>query len=102
MYTVPLPAACVTTGVGTPLGSIAVDPTTSGLSVSTTIRFSAVAVPTFATTIRYCTACPGSAGDDAGNTSVFVCVTAKTGPTTVNVPDVATTLVCAHADPPAV
>jgi hypothetical protein len=92
----------VITGVATPLGSFAVDDTTSGDSVSTTTRFVAVAVPTFATTIRYFTAWPGSAGDAAGNTCSLVCVSANTGPVTVNTVDVKFTAVVAHALPPAV
>jgi len=72
------------TGVGTPVGSIAVAPTTIGDNVSITVRFTAVSVPTFATTIRYCTGCPGRIGEAAGCTSAFVCVTARIGPSTVN------------------
>src|SRR5204862_7743670 len=86
-YSVP-DTACVTTGVATPLGSIAVAPTTIADSVSATTRFAAVAVPRFATTIRYCTADPVGAGDTAGSTSVFVTVSASTGAATVNVADV--------------
>src|SRR5204862_3969255 len=100
-YSVP-DTACVTTGVATPLGSIAVAPTTIADSVSATTRFAAVAVPRFATTIRYCTTDPDGAGDTTGCTSVFTVVITRVSGCTVNVAAATWTAVCAHALPPAV
>jgi hypothetical protein len=62
-YCVPL-AVCVTTAAGNPAGWSPFDPVTTGEIVSVTLRLSTVAVPTFATMIRYVkrSPMPGAAG----------------------------------------
>jgi len=73
-YRVPDPATLVTTGVGNPLGSLAVALVTTGEIVSVTVRFVIVAVPVFTITTRYVTAppIPGEAGTCCFDTVRFV------------------------------
>src|SRR5690242_9408690 len=55
----------------------------------------------FATTIRYCTAAPGSTGDAAGSPGGRVCVTAGPGPATLkNAGTGVPAVKLAHAVPP--
>jgi hypothetical protein len=72
-------ATLVTTGVGNPLGSLAVALMTTPEIVSVTARDVSVIVPVFATTIRYVTAAPvpGAAG-----VCVFATVRAVVGAVT--------------------
>jgi hypothetical protein len=77
-------ATLVTTGVGYPLGSLAVALMTTPEIVSVTTKLVSVIVPVFATTIRYVTAAPvpGAAGACVFATVSVVAGAVTTTPTT--------------------